>query len=56
MIEMESEMETKTWILTCETQDCENSGIPIPLETPATYFICGPCGNQITNFTEAQQP
>jgi hypothetical protein len=50
-MEMEGEMETKIWILTCETQGCENAGIPIELETPATYFICGPCEKEITNFT-----
>jgi hypothetical protein len=49
---MENEIEVKTWILTCETQGCENASIPIELETSATYFVCGPCANQITNFTE----
>jgi predicted RNA-binding Zn-ribbon protein involved in translation (DUF1610 family) len=52
---MEDELETKTWILTCKTEGCENFDIPIELETPATVFACGPCGNQITNFTEKTQ-
>jgi hypothetical protein len=54
-METESEMETKTWILICETESCENFGIPIELETPATYFICGPCEKEITNFTDKIQ-
>jgi hypothetical protein len=50
---MENELEAKAWILTCETNGCENFGIPIELETPATFFLCGPCEKEITNSTEA---
>jgi predicted RNA-binding Zn-ribbon protein involved in translation (DUF1610 family) len=46
---MEDELEEVVWILICETENCENQNIPIELATPVTLFVCGPCGNQITN-------
>jgi len=35
--------------LTCKTQECENFDITIALETDAQTFVCGPCGNEITD-------
>jgi hypothetical protein len=48
---MSEELETKTWVLTCETEGCFNKDLGIELETSAEYFICGVCSNQITNST-----
>jgi predicted RNA-binding Zn-ribbon protein involved in translation (DUF1610 family) len=42
----------KTYDLTCHVETCENNGITITLETDATYFICGACGNEITDVVE----
>jgi predicted RNA-binding Zn-ribbon protein involved in translation (DUF1610 family) len=41
------------YVLTCQTEGCENFGIPIVLETDATAFQCGPCGNPITDVQPA---
>jgi len=46
---MENELEIKTWILICHTENCGNFKIPIEAKTDATQFICGPCSTQITN-------
>jgi hypothetical protein len=46
---MEEDLKLITWILICETENCENQNIPIELETPVEFFICGPCSTQITN-------
>jgi len=35
--------------LTCHIEDCDNQDIAIKLETNATVFYCGPCGNEITD-------
>ena len=39
------------FILICDTVNCANEGIPIVLETDASSFSCGPCGEIITNVT-----
>jgi len=39
------------YVLVCDTTDCPNSGVEIVLETDATAFACGPCGEAITNVT-----
>ena len=39
------------YVLICETVDCPNVDIEIVLETDATAFACGPCGEVITNAT-----
>jgi len=41
-----------TWELTCHTDGCENNGITISMETDATTFYCGPCGQEITDKVE----
>jgi predicted RNA-binding Zn-ribbon protein involved in translation (DUF1610 family) len=38
-------------ILVCDTTDCPNSGVEIVLESDATTFGCGPCGETISNVT-----
>ena len=30
--------------LTCETEECENSCIPVPVPDNGFLTICGPCG------------
>jgi predicted RNA-binding Zn-ribbon protein involved in translation (DUF1610 family) len=35
--------------LTCHTDVCENKDITITMETEATTFVCGVCGNEITD-------
>jgi len=39
------------YVLVCDTTDCPNGGVEIVLETDATAFSCGPCGEVITNAT-----
>lgn len=39
-------------ILTCETDGCQNSGIPLELETDSPNFMCGACMTAITNAVE----
>ena len=39
-------------ILTCETDECQNKGIPIELLTHATDYLCGGCLTPITNVVE----
>lgn len=45
------EIEFKDYTVTCETDGCENTNIPITLPAPTVnpYFICGACGQNITN-------
>lgn len=43
----------RTMILTCETKGCMAENIAIPLETDATQYMCGACGQFITNAVEA---
>jgi predicted RNA-binding Zn-ribbon protein involved in translation (DUF1610 family) len=38
--------------LICETVNCENKNISIVLETDATQYMCGGCGQFITNAEE----
>jgi len=42
-------------LVTCQTKNCENSNIAIPLQDPENLVICGPCGNEITDRKEAEQ-
>lgn len=51
---MEDEEPTKTMRLTCHTDGCENSGVPIDLVVPESTesFSCGPCATQITDATQ----
>jgi hypothetical protein len=51
---MENELEIKTWILICHTENCGNFKIPIEAKTDAAQFICGPCANKITDYREKQ--
>ena len=37
---------------TCETEGCGNAYIPVPLPNDYGTVICGPCGVQITSFTD----
>lgn len=37
---------------TCETQGCPSLGASIPVSGQYTV-VCGVCGNQITNITDA---
>ena len=37
------------YVLTCETEGCVNSGVPIELETESNTVWCGPCGNEISD-------
>jgi len=39
------------YVLVCDTTDCPNGGVEIVLETDATSFGCGPCGEAISNVT-----
>ena len=39
-------------IVTCETEGCENSGIPIEIFTDATLYHCGGCNQFMTNAVE----
>ena len=38
-----------TYNVTCHTEGCGNEGITITMETEATVFYCGVCGNEITD-------
>lgn len=38
--------------LTCETEGCQNSGVPIEVETDATEYLCGACMVYISNAEE----
>ena len=42
----------------CETEDCPNGGHRICIEAPDVdpNFICGVCGNPITNVTKLDTP
>lgn len=48
---------------TCHTPDCQNDGVEIAVDVvtedpetgealPAPTFLCGPCGNPITDIEE----
>jgi hypothetical protein len=37
------------YLLTCHTEGCENGEIAIPLFTDADAFMCGACGQMITD-------
>lgn len=41
----------KEYTVTCETEDCVNKSIAITMLAPIVdpFFICGPCGQNITN-------
>ena len=41
------------FILTCETEGCENANIAIPFEGVVDHYICGVCMKEITNKVEA---
>lgn len=45
------EITLKDYAVTCTTNGCMNSGIPITLSAPEVnhMFICGPCGQTIVN-------
>ena len=36
----------------CTTDGCENRGVFVPVPADAGIVICGPCGYQITSFTD----
>ena len=38
--------------VTCHTSGCENCDITITMQTEATVFYCGVCGNEITDVVE----
>jgi hypothetical protein len=38
-----------TYIVTCQTQGCENNGIGIEVLDPMETVICGACGKEITD-------
>lgn len=40
-----------SYVLICETTGCANEGVSVVLETDATAFACGPCGEAISNVT-----
>lgn len=42
----------KNMKLTCETPGCVAENIAIELETDATQYMCGACGQFITNAEE----
>jgi hypothetical protein len=42
----------RTITLTCETEGCPNRNLAIELETDATQYCCGACGQMITNAVE----
>lgn len=37
---------------TCETTDCGNSYLPLPVPADAVGVVCGPCGNPVANITD----
>ena len=39
------------YVLVCGTTDCPNVDVEVVLETDATAFSCGPCGEAISNVT-----
>jgi len=39
------------YVLVCDTTDCPNIDVKVVLETDATAFACGPCGEAISNVT-----
>ena len=39
------------YVVVCDTTDCPNFGVGIVLETDASAFSCGPCGEVITNVS-----
>lgn len=41
------------YVLICDTTDCPNDGVEVVLETEASAFSCGPCGEVITNVSES---
>ena len=44
-----------TVTVTCQTADCENSGIPITLTTvEGAQVVCGPCGAELLTMTEGK--
>jgi predicted RNA-binding Zn-ribbon protein involved in translation (DUF1610 family) len=45
----------KTYLLTCNTDNCVNKGIAIELATDADQFMCGPCGQTIESVVEKTQ-
>lgn len=40
--------------VTCQTENCGNSGHPITLENPAELVICGVCGQEILDKKEVE--
>lgn len=40
------------YIVTCETANCHNATVPIPISAPSENpnFICGVCGHPITSI------
>ena len=42
----------RTVTLTCETDGCSNKDVAIKLKTDATQYMCGVCGQFITNVKE----
>jgi hypothetical protein len=42
----------RTMTLTCETEGCPNRNLAIDLETDANQYMCGACGQLITNAVE----
>lgn len=50
---MEDEIAIIDYAVMCETPDCSNGMITIPVQAPKDnpYFICGVCSQKITNYT-----
>jgi hypothetical protein len=42
----------KNYLLTCNTDNCENKEQPIELATDAEMFMCGPCMQPIASVVE----
>jgi len=42
----------KNYLLTCNTENCENKEIDIQLATDAETFVCGPCHQPIASVVE----
>ena len=49
----EEELTPVTVTVTCQTADCENTGIPITITTvEGAQVVCGPCGAELHAIIE----
>jgi len=50
---MDEDLPVKTFIVTCETPDCDNSGIELTIKARDLQpdVQCGVCNGQITDIT-----